>query len=447
MKRSIIDAGRLRRRGSAGRQAGRQRAGRWRRWPFSLAGTALLAASLVLLGRSFATGNPYELVLALFGLGALLLLVLGGRLRVFRLSRLEFEWDAGRPAMAGPEAGEHRLLAPAFRTGIFYRLHFRVSGWQAAGRGAWLRVAAETSTREGGAIPLRLYFPFCGEFRARAQLTVRDIFGLTRAGLRAREEERALVVLPAPFPRARTYAVEAVGGFEEKNTRKSSDEERYFMREYMPGDRFRDINWKASSRLSQLVTRISPFTQEKTRVIPVLLRHFREPAPETVDSLAHLNVLKSWLLSFLRLVKQEHPEYHFMVWTGQGMERLETEEDIERFAFVLSALFFQQDPLDFPAERGWEELYVFTTPYDRHLPTVLAQLPPSVPRVFRTRAAVKGEADPCRYPLLDSLESLYLPGTWILRRDRRLAESAAGSPLAVAGRLVEAPIAVEVMAS
>lgn len=215
------------------------------------------------------------------------------------------------------------------------------------------------------------------------------------------------------------------------------------MREYIPGDRFRDINWKASSRLAQLVTRISPYSQEKTRVIPILLRHFREPLPETVESLVHLNVLKSWLLSFLRQVKQEHPDYQFAVWTGLGQQRLEAEEDIERFAFSLATLHFLPDPFDLPAEPGWEELYIFTTPFDRHLPTVLAQLPPGVPRIFRTRAAAEAKQEVHRYPLLDSLESLFLPGPWILRRERRLPAPPLGAGLE--GRLLETPILVEVM--
>ncbi len=427
----------------------RKHAGRPRRrrrlpgYPLSLAGTALLAVSLYLLVRSFLTGSPYELILSLFGLAALLLLLAGSRLRMLRLGRLHFEWDAGRPAMAGPGGCEQRLLAPALRSGVFFRLHFRVGGRLAAGRGASLRVSAETSTATGGVVPLRLFFPLCGEYAARSQLVVKDIFGLTRAVLGDREEERRLVVLPAPLARSEVYPVEAVGGFEDKSTRKSSDEERYFMREYMPGDRFRDINWKASSRLAQLVTRISPYSQEKTRVIPILLRHFREPGPETVESLVHLNVLKSWLLSFLRQVKREHPDYHFAVWTGLGQERLETEEEIERFALALSALFFQQDPFDVPSGAGWEELYIFTTPYDHHLPTVLAQLPPGVPRIFRTRAAGAAEKDAYRYALLDSLESLFLPGAWILRRERRLPTPALGA--ALHGRTLETPVTVEVM--
>jgi hypothetical protein len=430
-------------------KTGLRRAGWLRRHsPLTLPGVALLAVSLFLLGRSFLTGSPYELVLALFGLGALLLLALGGRWRAFRLSRLDFEWDSSRPAVAGVDACEQRLRAPAFRAGIFYRLHFRVSGRLAVGRRAGMIVSAEAASAGGGetprdGIPLGFFFPLCGEYQARPDLAVRDIFGLTRAGLGRKEDERVLVVQPAPFAQGRTWLVEAVGGFEDKSLRKSSDEERYYMREYMPGDRFRDINWKASSRLSQMVTRISPFTQEKTKVIPILLRHFRAPGPETVESLVHLNVLKGWLLAFLRQVKQEHPEYHFMVWTGQGREQLESEEDIERFAYTLGALFFLPDPMDMPAEPGWEEVYIFSTPYDRNLPTLLAQLPPSVPRVFRTRAARKDDAEPWKYSLFVSLESLSLPGAWIFRRDRRLAAPATGLP--AGERLSELPLEVEVI--
>jgi uncharacterized protein (DUF58 family) len=42
----------------------------------------------------------------------------------------------------------------------------------------------------------------------------------------------------------------------------TSDQEKYFMREYIPGDRLKDINWKSSIKLNELITRISPSSPE-----------------------------------------------------------------------------------------------------------------------------------------------------------------------------------------
>ena len=88
------------------------------------------------------------------------------------------------------------------------------------------------------------------------------------------------------------------------------------MREYVPGDRMKDINWKATSRLGELITRISPLTQEQTQLLHVVLRRYRRRGGETMTALLHLDFVKSWLLTFLRVVKQQHPEFTFLVDTG-----------------------------------------------------------------------------------------------------------------------------------
>ena len=52
-------------------------------------------------------------------------------------------------------------------------------------------------------------------------------------------------------------------GYDTTQRAQTADEEKYFMREYMPGDRMKDINWKASSRLDQLNTGLR-ITRQKT---------------------------------------------------------------------------------------------------------------------------------------------------------------------------------------
>ena len=249
------------------------------------------------------------------------------------------------------------------------------------GRGAGVRLARSLSFAAAGTHPLPLSLPLCGQLSAQGRFSVRDLFGLTRARF-GEEPERSLTVLPAWLSPEPPRLVEPAGGFEDKSLRRASEEEKYFMREYQPGDRFRDINWKVSSRLQELITRISPVTQEKTRLLAVDFRHYRAAGAESLESVLHLDYLKSWLLAFLRGLKSANERLQFRVRTGAGSSLLATEEDIERFAVELSGLHYQSDPGPGVEEAG--ELFVFSTPFDRGLPLFLAARPLARAQVFRT---------------------------------------------------------------
>jgi hypothetical protein len=306
---------------------------------------------------------------------------------------------------------------------------------------------------------------------------IRDLFGLTRARYGddpARGfDERMLMVQPASWSPKGIPPIEPSVGLEEKSRRRTSDEERYYMREYMPGDRFRDINWKVSSRLNELITRISPLTQERTTVLEVVFRNFRDPAPESVESLAHLNVIKSWLVSFLRRMKSDHPEVQFRVQTATAVELLTTEEEIERFAWELASEFFSGESSVPPLDSAPGELFVFSTPFDLRLPRFLATQSHSRVHLFRTAFPLNGKSrrggrggtgsrsegatgsrnraagssagsgggaeEPLRL-LSDPLEDL--PGRWVMRREAR--SPSAVKPALRSGSVIEETFAVRV---
>jgi hypothetical protein len=372
-----------------------------------------------------------------------MILSVGGKIQARRFRDAPIQWDTGDPPRAGSAPVRQRITVPGVRPAAFYRVHFKISGPMTVGRRASMYVAGEASAPSGDALEVDLSLPLCGELRAHGRCRVRDIFGLTGAGIGG-DMERTLTVQPPPFTSERTYRVEAAGGFEEKTRQRISDEERYYMREYIPGDRFRDINWKASSRLTQLITRISPYTQEKTKLLPVELRNYRADRPETVESLVHLNVVKSWLLFFLRKMKQDDPRVSFLVGSGRGIVRLETEEDIDRFSVELGGLHFQdenevthprmEDHPDLPGDAESGRLFVFSTPYDRGLQRRLHASRSMRVRVFMTRAgagAAGGDGSGggngfggAGVRLFTSAGTMPLPGWWVFRRDRHMTAPA-----------------------
>jgi len=238
-------------------------------------------------------------------------------------------------------------------------------------------------------------------------------------------------VLPAGFGARPLARIDPATGLEEHSRPRSSEEDKYYMREYLPGDRFRDINWKVSGRLAELITRISPITQERTTLLPVHVRNLKAAAAGRGDAdgphaVAHLNVLKSWLLAFLRTVKQEHPQMQFRLLTAQSTWLLQSGEDIEAFAAELAGLDYQREPagslLQAPESSG--ELFVFSTPYDRLLGQHLASQTGARVCLLRTRRAQAAER-PRPLSLLQPGTGC-LPGPWVLRRDAPPRAAASG---------------------
>lgn len=429
-------------------------------FPLSVPGTLLAAVALGVLAGSLRSGNPYGYTLAGALLASLSALCLGGILQARRCRDARVQWDSGGSVRAGPRPACQRIIVWGVRLLPFYRLHFSIAGPMKVGRGASLYVTGEASSRSAGdaspadreelTVPLSL--PFCGELRARGRCRIRDVFGLTGARLGG-DLERNLLVQPALFSSGPARRPEALGGFEEHAKWRASEEERYYMREYLPGDRFRDINWKASSRLARLITRVSPYTQEKTRLLLVELRHFRDNLPETVESLVHLNVLKSWLLFFLREAKRDNPHFHFLVGTGRGAFRLETREDIDRFSLELSRLFFQEetavtapDLQDLPEavpdphtglrpEERDGRVFIFTSPYDRGVRSRLARDRAAQARIYTTTDGGSRRRQPedqgATVHLFPSAGRMPLPGAWVLRRDRDLHRPAGNTDVTV----------------
>jgi uncharacterized protein (DUF58 family) len=400
-------------------------------YPLTPAGTLLAVAALALIGRGLALANPYALFLALLALTVLALLALAGRLQARRASRHPLQWDssapltARRPAMAQWIHGEEVRLLP------FFRLHFSLSGRLIVGRRAQVRVARQLSFAASGAHPLPLYLPLSGVLSATGRFAVRDLFGLTRSRF-GEQLARTLTVLPGWHAPEVDSQVEPAGGFEEKSIRRSSEEEKYFMREYQPGDRLRDINWKVSSRLQELITRISPVTQEKTRLLSVSVRNYRSDGGESLESVLHLDYLKSWLLAFLRSLKRNNDKLQFSVRTAGTLDLLATEEDIERFAGELAGLFYQHDPGPAGSAAGAEppggELFVFSTPFDKGLPQFLSARAQTRMHLFRTgflaarppAGRSEPEADRTLFTPGVPLHDAFLPGLWAFRRERAL---------------------------
>ena len=398
-------------------------------YPLTLLGSALAGAAVYLLGSAFASGSPHEFLLASTGFLILLALAALGRLQAYRCKLVEFEWDSSAPLAARELGSRHRLRTRSARSWLFYRIHLRVTWRLQAGRRATLRGYREVAT-PGGEAAIPLWFPCSGRLELTGRLTVRDVFGLTRAPIRA-PERRALVVRPGLLGEQSTPPVEISAGYDTTQRSRTSDEEQYFMREYVPGDRMKDINWKATSRLGELITRISPLTQEQTPELHVVLRRCRRRGGETLAAVLHLDFIKSWLLTFLRVVKQRHPEFIFVVDTGGETHRLATPEEIEGFARQLAELHLTAEPPAAGAAPA-RELFIFSTAFDEDLPRFVERSGAHYVNLFRSVPAEAAEDGAHAYRM--SLSEAPLPtcagGRWLLARERRMRDLPAAEAVA-----------------
>lgn len=357
-----------------------------RYYPLTLVGTLVLVVSIVLFVVGVLNGNAYGAFAGMAGVVLLIVLAGGCRLLARRYDESSVAWESPGPVYAGlPDqyvgckiAGSH---APPF-----FRLHCAARGSLTAGSNTRLGYYYDAPADVGNKIRLPMEIPVSGLLRFTAHFAVRDIFGLSVARFTGLSE-RDITVQPQPFTDDKVLPLEAAGGYEETSRQKSLDEERYYMREYVPGDRSRDINWKASARLQQLVTRISPNTQEKAKLLTIFFRPFASHKRESLESIVHLNYAKRWMLAFLRLVKQQYPEYHFRVYSRGPADLLETEQDIETFARRLSTVHFTGPGDQIAYERDPSGTIVFTTVYDTTLGAFLGELASKQVYVFSTASA------------------------------------------------------------
>ena len=409
-----------------------------RLYPFTLFGTILFLAAARLLGEAYTTNNIYALSFAVLGLFLLLILGLLSRLQSFRFSDMQIMWDNTRPLVSRIMGSEQLFYAGSRRPFYFFRFHVVLRGTLMAGRKAPLYCYAESSASESGEIRLPIRLPVAGILQARGGLWVRDVFGLTRAPA-GHEESRRLVIRPPLFPLQ--AAENPVSTMSEENVRKrkDADEEKYYMREYIAGDRIKDINWKASVRVSDLITRTSPVSPEQSRLLAVEFRPYKEGDADDYVSILHLNYAKSWLLSFMKIVKTALVSVEFQVFCDGDEQMLRTEEDIDRYAAYLSDVGYRSSSHSRgsggPLAGG--EVFLFTTAYDAGLASYLHSRQGSLFNVYRTSFG-KGKKVR-RVGFFRSFSLDVLPGLWFLRPARH---PPAPAGIKVAGMLQEEPLNV-----
>ena len=356
---------------------------------FTPVGFALIVIGLFLLIRSLLTRNAFEVLLSVVITLIWILLFAIGYWGKRRLAALEPKWKPPFPFTANTQ--EESLIS-GFDINLpwFFRLHVLVRGRffpSAAANGC--PVFAETAVRQGSAsVNLLLSFPMSGIFRGEVSCRLRDIFGFFsfRCG---NPQKRSAAIACAPILK-KPLKIDPQSGAEDRRHKNSDDEERYYMREYAPGDRFRDINWKSSERIDTLITRISPDNNEKVCHIEVCFRNYAS-SDTSLEDLWLLDRCKARFSQFLRMLKESDDSYIFTVHTAQGTWELDDFQALENFLEELLSMPFVTpvNQSSGPSESGKNaaELYIFSTACDETLPSFLAACHPRRISLFLVEAA------------------------------------------------------------
>jgi len=405
----------------------------YRRFPVTVLGFPAATGLLWVLGRAFAASNAYAYFFSLSGLSLMGILMLLSFLQARKIGEEEIVWHSRHRVFAGKEAAPHGLELNRCRLLPFFRVRFRLTGTLKAETRVlgYHSQSGRFKPAEGFVAPLPLGLPHCGSFHALLSLSVEDIFGLTRFSI-GTPVGRLIPVLPGVLHRPVRYRI-AERGAEEKSRVKESEVERYYMREYVPGDRFRDINWKASGRGDKLFTRISPVAQDESTTVTLWVRFYaRDPRPSPA-LLALAEYQKSWVLTFLLRIKEEHPDFTFQVFLNRDEFLLENDEDLEAFTVALGDKWFGPASPELPPLPQEGRVYLFSSSADESAEQIRQLFPRVEFNLHLSRIARRDEGNQKKLialPLYPGYRGEDLPSPSLLpgmfRKQQRLSQRMPG---------------------
>jgi len=311
----------------------------------------------LMIGRPW-TGNHFRVAgIAIFL--TLAAVLAAAFIQARRLSVLNPDWIADGEFRAGGKGRSQLDVPTAFRPLPFFRVIARLSVTAAtAGSrfGIYREAVADSDTME-------IFSPLCGQGTGALAYSVGDVLGLVR--VRAwLSDPRMITILPPATGMEQPVIDLSAGGAQEQEKRTSAeDETRYYMREYAPGDRIRDINWKASERLEKLITRIPPRTQEDAPVVVLIAPGFAgHRIPRTRDSLMALTWAKGLLWGFALQLFRTRGDTRIELLLPGGVISIRNADELFAAAGTL-------------AESGWgpgmvensqtnRQIFWFPTPFD-----------------------------------------------------------------------------------
>ncbi|MFP4383417.1 MAG: DUF58 domain-containing protein [Spirochaetia bacterium] len=351
-------------------------------FPLTYGGTLFfLIAVITLFSGITRNSSAAALVgfLGLFLLGILLLFSLSAKRR---RSAGEVSWFLPNPIRTFSANQKLRVTLPWKNAPMFFRYHHSFFGRNISGTEIIEPFRFGGTSSPGGTFQFTVYFRFSGLLSGYTAVHLRDIFGLTKSLLQV-SEKKSVPVVPGIISNIPKESAESSSGTGEDQLKRISEDMKYFMREYIPGDRYRDINWKATLRVEELITRTAPVTNREVKIIPVFLLHACTEDAERYrfyEAALHLEATKSWLLTFISRILDEESDYIFDIYTDTRTMRVQDHDDLEMVYQMLGGTGFVRRMHIQPAELP-QGAVIFTTPYQ---PGIFSGALPGGCRVMKT---------------------------------------------------------------
>jgi len=349
-------------------------------------GAIVLFTSLFILIRSLIARNAYEIVISSGVLLILLILFIIGVWKSKKLKSLEPGWKPPFPMTAKNTGDKTQITGLDGHIPIFFRLHFFIKGYFFPDDSKKCYVSNEISIPRGDtSSEMTLDFPMSGIFQGEGYCRLRDIFGFFSFYCAA-PQSRTIKIRSAPCFGKKIH-INAQSGAEDQRNKPSADVERYYMREYTPGDRLRDINWKSSDKIDTLITRISTDNQEKISRIEVHFRNFGKV--QTLEALWLLDRAKAHLAYFLRSIMEMNTSFIFDVNTANGDWEIKNMDELDAFLEELAGFSFISPKNENALKPCAGDIYVFSTACDISLNSFLLACNPRPVSLFIAQPYVK----------------------------------------------------------
>lgn len=382
-------------------------------YPLTINGTLLLLFSLILFGIAFGSWNLYALFFSIVSFFLIITLLLFNILLKFKNQDETISLEVSQNIIARLQNQQIKVLCSIESLPFFFRIHYVLKGKFKAGRSCEYNTYIETSIKPTtkNDIHISLYYPFSGIHLVQSYVFIKDILNLTKTKLKNPQEYKLYVIPPLFTDKSHIHFLPSITNESLRNIQ-TSEEEKYFMREYIPGDRLKDINWKSSIKLNELITKISPSSPEESNFIYIEIRPYHyHPSKDGINAILQLNYLKSWVLSFIHMVRREHPKYKFQVFTGKESLLVEEEEDLNILAKKLVDVEYMNKPSVVEPSVSYEK-FIFTTGFDYLIESYLSTTKSKI-YLFIVLFGEKRKV-----PFFYSNMFNITPGLWIFRKEK-----------------------------
>ena len=237
-------------------------------YPFTLPGTAAVLTVLFSFGKGYSDSDYQSIFISLIFFIILLILVSAAYYSALRFRLNDFKIKSKGEISSSEPGRNEQIVKFEEAPPAFFRYAYSLKGKYLAADMS-CRFYNRFNSDRNGIIKFSYMFNSPGTLDVNRECFLEDIFGLIR--IPCSEIENTVVrIVPGPPEKAYRNSRDSMSSLVKNKKPDENDYEKILMREYMRGDRSRDINWKASSKSNTIYTRIAPGNDNEIKKINIV---------------------------------------------------------------------------------------------------------------------------------------------------------------------------------